>query len=214
MRTTVITGFAVVVLAALALAADAPKTYKPDGEGFIRNWVLLDPIALDDNATTHEEGSEKAFFDKDHFPGQKEAKPKDGDKVSVAGKDLAWHARQADEFSVDLEKFANDVGKEPAKALFLGVAYLTCEEDVADVKLAIGSDDSSAWRLNRKELIRVFAGRAVEKDQDTSPAVTLKKGVNVLTFAVINGDGPTGACARFQDKDGKPVTKFTVSVTP
>ena len=127
-------------VALVALAAEAPKTYKPDGEGFVRNWLLLDPIALNDDAANHEEGSQKQFFEKEYLPGQKELKPKAGDKAKVADKELQWRAVEAGDYAVDFEKFANDNGKEPGKALFLGVAYITCEEDLADVKLAIGSE--------------------------------------------------------------------------
>ena len=70
------------------------------------------------------------------------------------------------------------------------------------------------WRLNGKEVIRVYEGRAIDKDQDKSKPLTLKKGVNVLSFAVINGDGPAGAAARFLDKSGNPVKNLTISLTP
>ena len=102
-----------------------------------------------------------------------------------------------------------------AVSLFLGVAYVIADKDIAGVTLAIGSDDSSVWRLNGKEVIRVFAGRGVEKDQDRSEnPVTLKAGVNVLSFAVINGGGPTGAAARFLDKSDNPITNIKISLTP
>jgi hypothetical protein len=35
--------------------------------------------------------------------------------------------------------------------------------------------------------------------------VTLKKGVNVIRAAVVNGGGATDFCARFVDEDGRPV---------
>ena len=59
-----------------------------------------------------------------------------------------------------------------------------------------------------------YAGRGVEKDQDKSQPVTLKKGVNVLYAAVINGGGPTGLCARFLDKEGNPIKNLEISLTP
>ncbi len=44
--------------------------------------------------------------------------------------------------------------------------------------------------------------------------MTLKQGMNVLTFVVVNGDGPTAAAARFLDKEGNPVKGLTVSLSP
>jgi len=43
--------------------------------------------------------------------------------------------------------------------------------------------------------------------------VTLKKGVNVIRAAIVNGGGATDFCARFIDEDGNPVTGFTTRIT-
>src|SRR6266513_3927475 len=198
-------------LAMVALAAEqAGKTYKPDDEGFIRNWVILEPIPLGDMANNHEEETQKPMFNKQYFDGQKEAMPEDGQKVKVDGKELAWHAHSASDYAIDFEKIASDASKEPTNAMYLGVAYIMAAEQKDGVKLAIGSDDSSVWWLNGTEAIRVYSGRGVDKDQDSAENLTLKKGLNVLKFAVINGDGPSGACARFMDKGGSPIKEITI----
>ena len=193
----------VLALAIFALAGGQEKGAKPDDEGFIRNWLVLEPISLGDTAGTHEEETQKPMFAKQYFEGQKDAMPTDGAKVKVDDKVLVWHAHAASDYFVDFEKTASDAGKEPVHAMFLGVAYVVAPEQMDGVKLAIGSDDSSVWTVNGNEVVRVYAGRGVDKDQDTSEAMTLKKGVNVVRFAVINGEGPTGACARFLDKSDR-----------
>jgi hypothetical protein len=203
-----------VLILATARAADDAKTFAPDDEGFIRNWLVLDPIPLGDTAGNHEEESQKPFFAKEHFTGQKDVQPKDGDKAKVGEKQLAWHAVKCDDFYVDFEKSASDANKEKENSLFFAVAYVIADKDTDGLKLAIGSDDSSVWTLNGKELIRVYEGRPVDKDQNTAEGVALKKGVNVLRAMVINGEGPTGACARFLDKEGKPVKGLKVAVAP
>ena len=81
-----------------------------------------------------------------------------------------------------------------------------------EVTLAIGSDDDSLWRVNGQEVIRVYAGRAVDKDQDKSKPLTLKQGPNVIHFVLINGDARVAA--RFLDKDSNPIKGLTVSLTP
>jgi hypothetical protein len=134
------------------------------------------------------------------------ATPADGEKVKIGSREVAWKAKQLDEAIWNFEEQDN--------SLFLGIAYIVCESDMADVKLSIGSDDSSLWLLNGAEAIRVYAGRAVEVDQDVSKSLTLKKGKNVLYMATINGGGPTGCCARFLDKDGKAVKGIKISLTP
>jgi hypothetical protein len=200
------------LLAMAGVAGEEAATYKPDDEGFIRNWLVVGPIALGEKAATHEEDSQKGFFDKEFWTGQKKAMPKNGDKVTVDGKELAWKAVAAEEFALNFVKIYD--GQAATNSLVLGVAYVVADADMDGLKLKIGSDDSSMWTLNDKELKRVYAGRAVEKDQDTIEGVTLKKGVNVLRMAVINGDGEYGACARFTDKDDKPVTNLKISLTP
>jgi len=200
------------LLAAAGVAGEEPATYKPDDEGFIRNWLVVGPIALGEKASTHEEDSQKEFFNKEYWTGQKKAMPKNGDKVTVDGKEFAWKAAASEEAIVDLNKVYD--GTNTQNSLVLGVVYLIADADLEGLKLKTGSDDSSMWTLNDKELKRFYAGRAAEKDQDTIEGVTLKKGVNVLRMAVINGDGEYGICARFTDKDDKAVAGFKVSLTP
>ena len=53
------------------------------------------------------------------------------------------------------------------------VFYVIAEKDLENVKLSIGSDDSSVWRVNGKEVIRVYAGRDYDKDTDQSKPLTL-----------------------------------------
>jgi hypothetical protein len=182
------------------------KTFNVSDDGSIKNWLALPAIQLDENAANHDEGSQKAFFDKEFFPKQKAATPAEGEKVKIANNEVAWKAVALD----------NDVWEFEAQdnSLYIGVTYIVCEDDIPNVNLSIGSDDSSLWCLNGTEIVRVYSGRGVEKDQDKSPAVTLKKGKNVLYMAVINGGGPTGATARFVDKDGGAVKKIKISLTP
>jgi hypothetical protein len=78
-----------------------------------------------------------------------------------------------------------------------------------------GSDDGAVWWLNGEEVQRFVGGRGVAKDQDkTAKPVKLKKGLNTLVAIVVNGGGPTGACARFVNKAGQPVVKMTSAAEP
>ena len=184
----------------------ADKTFKPDGDGYIHNWLLLDPIALDDKASNHDEDNQKDFFNKEFFPGQKTVTPKEGDKIKVGADELTWKAFSGDDAVLKFEPKDN--------SLYLAVVYVTSENEVADATISIGSDDSSAWKVNGTEVVRVFAGRAVDKDQDKSKAFVLKKGVNVIMASVINGGGETGLSCRVLDKGDKPVPGLVISFTP
>jgi hypothetical protein len=196
------------------LRAEDAKASKVDDEGFIRNWLVLGPISVDGKVRDHTEDACKEFLDKEYFSGQKDAKPKADDKASVGGSDTEWKSIDSDDAILDTNKVASDQGKGSDDSVFLGVAYIVVPNDLPDVRLAIGSDDDSLWRVNGKEVIRVYAARAAERDTDKSDALTLKQGTNVVTFTLINGDGPSGICARFLDKDDKPVTGLTVAREP
>ncbi|MGD0091978.1 MAG: hypothetical protein ABSE73_18860 [Planctomycetota bacterium] len=194
------------LLCCVSGARAADKTYKVDDEGFIRNWLLLDVIQLDDKAGNHDEDNQKEFFNKEFFPGQKKCAPKDGDKVKVGTAENKWTAFQSDDSLV--------MFKEQDNSMYMAVAYVICENEMADVKMKIGSDDSSCWIVNGTEVFRVYAGRAVGKDDDTTKAFKLNKGSNTILVEVINGGGPSGMCCRIVDKDDKPVKNVTISLTP
>jgi hypothetical protein len=182
------------------------KTLRPDEEGFIKGWLVLGPVPLGEKAGDHQEASQKAFFDKEWYAGQKKANPRVFEKVKVTNIDYTWDPYETSDYYLDLGAAEN--------SLNLCVAYLVCDKEAVDLTLLTGSDDSVMCRLNGKEVIRVYTGRGVGKDSDKSPPVSLKKGVNTLELAVINGGGPTGGCARFVDKEGKPFRSFTAAYSP
>jgi len=183
-----------------------------DDEGFIKKWLVAGPIAVDEKVGNHDEDSCKEFLDK-HYMNEG-AMPKEGDTVSTGDADLPWKAMAAEDFFAPLDTLATDEGKNAEHAAFVGVVYVIAGQDAPDVKLAIGSDDDSVWRVNGKEVVRVYEGRAIDKDQNSSEPLTLKQGVNVVSFTVLNGEGPCAAAARFLDKDGNPVAGLTVSIKP
>jgi len=196
-----------------ALTATTPAvptiTSPVTAEGFIQNWLVLDPIAIE-GVGDHTEEVEKPMFAKEYFKGQLTLIPRDNQKVTANGKEVTWHKVKVDADQIDLEQFCTDHNTDPTSCIFYGFTYVIAEADMK-VKLAVGSDDSSLWWLNGEEVIRDYASRGVTADDDLSKDVTLKKGLNILRFAVIQGDGPTGACARFFDASDKPVTGIKVS---
>jgi hypothetical protein len=109
----------------------------------------------------------------------------------------------------------NDVlGKLTEDAVAYAVAYVTAPEEMKDLQLRVGSDDQCAVWLNGKEVIRSTEARAIGKDQNRAEGVTLARGTNVIVFKVVNEIGDWAGCARFTDRDGKPVTGITLGLTP
>ena len=190
----------VAFLGAMLLAA--PETFSPDPQGFIRNWLVLAPIAVQEDSGASE-------IDKDFLNGEATITPKAGDKVTVGGKELTWKAHQTSDFFVDfLQAFGKERGEDAAA---YAVAYVIAGDEMK-VKLFTGSNDQSTAWVNGKKITRFTETRTLEKDTE-SGEVTLAKGQNVLVFKVINEKNNWQGCARFM-KDGAPVKNITISLAP
>lgn len=193
---------------ATSLTRPATAERSPDPRGFIQRWLVLEPIptgGLTDSAV-------QATVTKEYFPDQLTVIPHDGDKVTVDGMELTWHAIDTSEYNVNLYYFASGFKKQTSNVLFWAVTIINCPQEMPGVRLAIGSNAASVWWVNCKEVIGVYGDRQTVIDDGVSKRLTLKKGPNVVRCAVVNGGGATDFCARFLDKDEKPLKEFTVSV--
>ena len=97
--------------------------------------------------------------------------------------------------------------------LFWAVTVIECDEDIPNVRLAVGSNSASMWWLNGEEAVLLSGDRRMVKDDCTSPRLTLKKGRNILRGAVINGPGMSDFCVRFIDEKGQPVKNISITTT-
>jgi len=193
---------------ASTLTRPATPTKSPDEEGFIRRWLLLEPIGA--NGLT--DSVVQAVVKKEYFPNQFTVIPHNGDKVTVNSTALTWHAVDTTLYNVNLYHFANALGKPTSNVLFWAISVVDCPNELKDVRLAIGSNAASVWWVNGKEVIGIYGDRQTVIDDGVSKRLILKKGLNVVRCAVVNGGGATDFCARFLDKDDKPVKNFTVNL--
>lgn len=173
-----------------------------DAEGFIRDWLVLAPIALEGESGADE-------IDRDFINGEAAIKPRAGDKVTAAGSQLTWTAHKARDFFIDfLAAFGQSRGEYVAG---YAVTYIVADGDMK-VTLALSTNDQGKAWLNGQPVFRFAETRTLEKDTDRSD-VTLKKGPNVLVLKVINEVNNWQACARFL-RDGAPVTNLKISLAP
>ena len=216
-------------------ATDAPA--KPDSEGFIRRWTLLEPIDKPNSGNTvFTDTYLREHFNREYFKGQQTILPKDGQKVKAvfqqeqapAGfgrgaqqmpegpkvktvkQTLTWHALDSENFNVKLFRFAEKYGEKVYGVLFWGVTIIDCPEDIENVRLAVGSNSASMWWLNGEETLLLSGDRRMVKDDAVSNRLTLKKGRNILRGAIINGPGMSDFCVRFIDEKGNPVTNYSI----
>ena len=190
------------------LARPAPAARVPDANGFMQRWLILEPIPV--NGQT--ESVVRAAVKTEYFPDQFTVIPHDGDKVTVGGKELVWHAIDTNDYNLNLNYFAKAFGKTSDNALFWAVTIVNCPQDLPGVRLAIGSNAASVWWVNGKEVTGIYGDRQTVIDDGVSKRLTLKKGPNVVRCAVVSGSGASDFCARFLDKEEKPLRGFTLSV--
>lgn len=184
---------------------------KPDSEGFIRRWSLLEPIDKPNRSNTvFTDSYLREHFNTEYFPNQFTILPEDGQKVKAGKQRLTWHKLDSERFNVKLFRFADGLQKQIYGVLFWAVTVIDCPEEIKDVRLAVGSNSASMWWLNGEEVLLLSGDRRMVKDDAVSPRITLKKGLNILRGAVINGPGMSDFCVRFIDENEKPVTGFEI----
>jgi hypothetical protein len=191
------------IVALLTVAASsAPQTSSPDGEGFIRNWLVLAPIAIEGESGATE-------IDRDLLKGEATVTPKAGDKVMAGGREAVWQAHQTADYFIDfLQSFGKTRGEYVAG---YAVAYVVAD-DAMNVTLALSTNDQGKAWINGKPVFTFAETRVLEKDTDRIE-VALAKGQNVLVLKVINEVNNWQACARFL-KDGQPVKNIKISTVP
>jgi hypothetical protein len=193
---------------ASTLTNPASPEKAPGADGFIQRWLLLEPIGA--NGLTDEKV--QAAVKKEYFPGQFTVIPRDGDKVTVGGTELTWHAVDTANYNVNLFHFARAQGKKTSDVLFWAVTVINCPREMREVRLSIGSNAASVWWVNGKEVIGIYGDRQTVIDDGVSKRLTLNKGPNVVRAAIVNGGGATDFCARFLDAEDKPLKEITVSL--
>ncbi len=192
--------------------APASQSSTPDEQGFIRRWMLLEPIRQDVRSNVVFTNTYlREVFTKTWFKDQMTVLPKDGQRVKVGNQRLTWHALDSETFNVRLFRFAEKWGQQTYGSLFWGVTVIDCPEELTDVRLAAGSNGASMWWLNGQEALLLEGDRRMVEDDGMSPRLTLKKGRNILRCAVINGPGLSDLCVRFLDKKGQPVTNYSIT---
>ena len=141
---------------------------KPDNEGFIHRWMLLEPIDKPNRGNTvFTDSYLREHFNMQYFKGQQTIVPKNGQKVKVSfqreevpagfgrgfgqeepakpkivnvNQTLTWHALDSENMNVKLFRFAEKWGQQVYGVLFWAVTIIDCDEDIENVRLAVGSN--------------------------------------------------------------------------
>ena len=191
-------------------ATTSKKT--PDSEGFIRRWLLLEPINKPNRSNTvFTDSYIRTAFTTEYFPNQFTVLPKDGEKAKVGEQELTWHALESTNFNVKLFRFAYGLRKQIYGVLFWAVTVVNSPQEMKNVRMAVGSNSASMWWLNGKEAVILSGDRRMVMDDCVSTRLTLNKGKNIIRGAVINGPGMSDFCVRFLDEKGESIKDLTIS---
>jgi hypothetical protein len=191
-------------------ATTSKKT--PDSEGFIQRWLLLEPINKPNRSNTvFTDSYIRTAFTTEYFPNQFTVLPKDGEKVKVGEQELTWHALESTKFNVKLFRFAYGLRKEIYGVLFWAVTVVNSQQEMKNLRMAVGSNSASMWWLNGKEAVILSGDRRMVMDDCVSTRLTLNKGKNIIRGAVINGPGMSDFCVRFLNEKGEPIKDLTIS---
>lgn len=181
-------------------------TSHADARGFIHRWLVLEPVPVTGRLT------EAAVNDALKAAPLPDALPRAGDVLTLSNTPVTWHALDTLNYNVNLYHFAWAFSKPTSNVLFWATTVVDSPRDMADVRLAIGSNAASRWWLNGEPVIALNDDRQAVIDDGVSKRVTLRKGRNVIRTAIINGGGATDFCARFLDANDQPIPGLGVTL--
>ena len=193
-----------------SLVPPATPVKAPDSDGFLRRWLILEPIRVNGQLT---ETAVQSAVKTDTFTGQVADVPRAGETMTVDGTTLVWHAVDTIRYNVNLFHFAYALNKPTSNVLFWVATVVQTPREMSGVRLAIGSNAASIWWVNGTEVIGIYNDRQTVIDDGVSKRLTLKKGPNVIRGAIVNAGGATDFCARFLDGDDRPIRTITVTLT-
>ena len=184
----------------------------PNDKGFIQRWLVLEPVKKDiarNNILT--DNYLRTTFSTDNFSNDFTTVPKNGETVKLGNQELKWYALDSKTFNFNLYHFTYAINKPTYGILVWLVTVINCPEEVKNVRMSAGCNSASMWWLNGQQVLTLSGDRDMIADNVTSPRLTLKKGMNIIRGAVINGPGMANFCVRFLDEKGLPLKNFTVS---
>lgn len=182
----------------------AAEDLQPDPQGYIRDWLMLAPIPLPQGAMAGD------LLLRQQLRDEAQLKPSDGDKVTVAGRSLTWRRITASTNHFD---FNVALKSQHDQAVGYMVTYVECEQDIPDVTMAVASNDQGRIYFNGVDIYAFTEARPLMLDADKG-RVTLKKGINVIVFKIINEQNSWQGAMRLLDKSGAPLKNLKLRMTP
>ena len=144
-------------LGLLTPRVSASETLRPDSAGYIRDWVMLAPIALPGGETCADS------LLKEQIKDEAALRPKAGDKVKIGGKELTWQNITASTNYFDFNAILKTVNDHAAGFM---VTYIECDKEMTNVTMTLGSNDQGRLYLNGTDIYAFTEARPLELDAD------------------------------------------------
>lgn len=200
----IIRAMAALVGGVLILGRAAAEDLRPDRQGYIRDWVMLAPIFLPEGADAGD------LILREQVREEAQLRPAAGDTLTVRGRKLTWQRVTAPTNFFDFNALLKSQNDHAAGFM---VTYVECERDIPDVTMSVGSNDQGRIYFNGIDIYAQSAARPLVLDADQG-RVTLKKGVNVIVFKVINQQNSWQGALRLTDKAGVPLQGVKLRLSP
>jgi WD40 repeat protein len=188
------------------VAPEPPRLTAVQDEGFLRNWLILAPIPLEDGQTNG-----AVAVDKEQIVGEATLHPRAGERVPTGGKDLLWKEHRGHGSFVDFNAL---LGQDTLYSVAYAACYVVSDRERKNLQLRIGSGGQAKVYLNGKEVYAYRGVRSAAVDEDTRAGIALKQGTNVLVFKIVKEEADGAGCIRFVQPDGSPVQGLEMRLTP
>jgi len=183
---------------------DSNDFRSPHAQGFLQTWLLLLPLPL----AAGESGAQA--LDRQQLPEEAQVRPRPGEGVAIGGQRWVWQEHRSPRAVVDFNAVA---GRVADRSVVYAACYIESDRARDGLWLQVRSDDQSKVYLNGREIYQNRQTRDLSWMETVRP-VSLKRGVNVLLFKVVNETGQWEGLVRLLDGAGRPVQGLRVKLTP
>jgi hypothetical protein len=188
-----------------ATSRERERVLRSVNGGTLKRWLILAPIAWADGRAGADE------LDREQIAREAWLRPKAGETSVVGEARLKWKEVALEDYIIDFNAI---LGHATAQCAAYAVCYVRSEVDRSGLRMLVGSDDEAKIYLNGQQVHRVPVPRTFIVDQDLVPGITLKSGLNLVVFKVLNERVHWKGSIRFTDAQGDPVTGIEVTLTP
>lgn len=175
-----------------------------DEQGYIREWLMLAPIALPEERTAAD------LILREQVKDEAALRPREGDRLELAGGERTWTRVTAPTNYFDFNAL---LGSQNDHAAGFMVTYVESDREIRDVIIAVASNDQGRIYFNGIDIYAFTEPRPLTLDEDKG-RVTLREGVNVIVFKIINQQNDWQGAMRLTDRSGNPLQGVRITLSP